>query len=390
MAPCGGVQEAPNELAALSGPTSPILELIGVISHNTAVDNSDIKSVFQPAQWLVDPNATDRLIGAGNNGDYIKALGALELSLEQALAQSTQLATDSATFAPVLTSVFAAKGEVQRVAGSFSIDKQTHTNGLIVDLISQPIDCIAMLQPSPGAPANGGGAKICSAIDPLLGKFPFSNNAQIQASLSEVDNAFAPETGVLWTTYATALKPFIVQTGPQLGAPYAQAPSPPQAVNPRFVTYFNRAAHVSNVLYGSGQKTAAFSFTLRFIPGNGVSNASLVVDGQKIQSGLSPQQFTWNGRNAQNTSLIYDNNETLPFQGPWSLFQMIRTAQISRSGVGYKLEYPINTSTTIAGHKVGGTTSSSKIATFELSGAGAELLVPDGFSGLSCVRPVAK
>jgi type VI secretion system protein ImpL len=387
VAPCGGVREAPKELAALSGNSSPILELLSVISHNTAVDDQAIKSIFQPAQSLVDPNATDKLIGAGN-ADYIKALGDLELALEQASAQSTQLATDAAAFAPVSAAVFSAKAQVQKAAGAFNIDRDTHTDALITGLISQPIDCVGRLQPSPGAPANGGGAKICSAIDPLLGKFPFASKAQAQASLPEVDSVFAPETGVLWTTYATALKPFLVQTGPQLGAPYAQAPNAPGQVNPRFVAYFNRAARVSSELYGTGQKTASFSFTLRFIPGSGVSNASIVVDGQKIQTGAGAQQFTWNGRNAQNTSLVYDNNEAFSFQGPWSLFQMIRTAQVSRSGAGYKLEYPINTSTTIAGHKVGGTTSSSKTATFELSGTGADLLVGDAFAGLSCVRPV--
>ena len=388
VAPCGGVREAPKELAALSGSTSPILELFSVISHNTAVDDQAIKTVFQPAQWLVDPNASDRLIGAGNNKDYITALSNLGLNLDQAVAQNPQIATDPAAFSQVAPLIVSAKGAVQQAAQAFNIDKDTHTEKLIADLMNQPIDCVGRLQPSPGAPANGGGAKICSAIDPLLGKFPFASKAQAQASLPEVDSVFAPETGVLWTTYATALKPFLVQTGPQLGAPYAQAPNAPGQVNPRFVAYFNRAARVSSELYGTGQKTASFSFTLRFIPGSGVSNASIVVDGQKIQTGAGAQQFTWNGRNAQNTSLVYDNNEAFSFQGPWSLFQMIRTAQVSRSGAGYKLEYPINTSTTIAGHKVGGTTSSSKTATFELSGTGADLLVGDAFAGLSCVRPV--
>jgi type VI secretion system protein ImpL len=383
VAPCGGVKEAPKELAALSGNTSPILELVGVISHNTAVGEPQIKSVFQPAQSLVDPNATDKLIGPGN-GDYIKALGDLELSLEQASAQSTQLATDSAAFAPVSAAVFNAKAQVQKAAGAFSIDRDTHTDALITGLISQPIDCVGRLQPSPGAPANGGGAKICAAIDPLLGKFPFANKAQSQASLPEVDSVFAPETGVLWTTYATALKPFLVQTGPQLGAPYAQAPNAPGAVNPRFITYFDHAARVSNLFYGTNQKTASFSFTLRFIPGNDVKSATFVLDKQKILTGTSPQQFTWNGSNAREAYVVYDNESSQPFEGTWALFQLVQLAQRTRLPSGsYRLEFPIDR--TFAGRKTG----ESKV-TFELSGPGAELLVGDAFAGLGCVRPVAK
>ena len=84
-------------------PSSPILELFGVISHNTAVDDPKIKSVFQPAQSLVDPNATDRLIG-GNNKPYIDALTNLAAALEP-LAQNPQSLTDPAAFAQVSQSL---------------------------------------------------------------------------------------------------------------------------------------------------------------------------------------------------------------------------------------------------------------------------------------------
>jgi type VI secretion system protein ImpL len=388
VAGCGGVKEAPKELAALSSPTSPILELFSVVSRNTAVADEQIKTVFQPTQWLVDPNASDRLIGAGNNKDYITALSNLGLNLEQAAAQSPQLLTDPAAFSSVAPLILNAKGTVKQAEQAFNIDKSTGVQKLVADLMNQPIECVSRLQPSPGAPANGGGAKMCDAITPLLSKYPFSNNQQVQASLQEVDAVFAPDTGALWTTYNTALKPFIIPAGSQPGAAYAPAPNAPQPVNPRFVLYFNRAAHVSSALYPAGQKSASFSFTLRFIPGGGVTSATLIVDGQKIASGASSQQFVWNARNAQSTSLVYDNTEAFAFQGPWSLFEMIRTAQASRSGSGYKLEYPINTNTTVAGHKVGG--GASKVATFELSGPGTDLLVGDGLSGLGCVKPVVK
>jgi type VI secretion system protein ImpL len=382
VAPCGSVKEAPKELAALSGSTSPILELFSVISHNTAVDYPDIKSVFQPAQWLVDPNATDRLIGAGNNKDYITALGNLGLNLDQLAAQNPQFATDPLAFAQVAPFLVSAKGSVQQAAQAFNIDKDTHTEKLVADLMSQPIDCVAKLQPSAGAPANGGGAKICSAIDPLLSKFPFASNAQSQASLPEVDSVFAPETGALWTTYAATLKPFLIQTGSQLGASYAQAPNPPQAVNPRFTNYFNRAAHVSYLLYGAGQKTASFSFKLQFIPGNDVKSATFVLDKQKILTGTTPQQFTWNGTNAREAYVVYDDKTSQTFDGTWALFQLVQMAQRTRISPGtYRLDFPIES--TFAGRKTG----ASKV-TFELSGPGAELLVGDAFTGLSCVRPV--
>ena len=69
---------------------------------------------------------------------------------------------------------------------------------------------------------------------------------------------------------------------------------------------------------------------------------------------------------------------------------MVRTAQITRTAGGYRLEYVINTATTVAGHTVGGTSAGTKIATFELSGPGADLLVSEGLSGLNCVTPAVK
>lgn len=382
VSPCGGLREAPNELAALSGPSSPILQLFSLVSHNTAVSDQTIKSVFQPTQVLVDPNATDRLIGAGNNKDYITALGSLGLTLDQTVKQNPAIGTDPAAFgAQIGPLILTAKGAVQTASQSFNPDKDTHTDKLVAALMSAPIDCVNAFAPSPGAAANGGGAKICSAIDPLLGKFPFSKNQQPQASLPEVDAVFAPDNGALWTTYAAMLKPFLIQTGPQSGAAYAQAPNPPQALNPRFVLYFNHAAHVSNSLYAPGQTNSSLSFNLRFLPGSGVKSANLVVDGQPVQSGST---FTWNGKTANSAFLTYDGNNVLQKSGTWALFELIRQAVITRTATGYHLDYRITID--VAGER----NDTGKVATFELSGPGADLLVGDAFTGLGCVRPAAK
>ncbi len=213
----------------------------------------------------------------------------------------------------------------------------------------------------------------------MLRKYPFNNNANARANLPEVDSAFAPETGVLWSTYNGPLKTVLVPQGPQ----YIAAPTAPGPVNPKFVAYFNRAAHISTTLYPPGQKAASFTFNLRFVPGGGVSSATFVVDGQRMAAAGNSQQFTWNAATAQSASLIYDGTPALPSQGTWSLFELVRTAQITQTAGGYRLDYIINTATTIQGRNTG-PGGATKTATFELSGPGAELLVGDGFIGLNC------
>jgi type VI secretion system protein ImpL len=379
--PCGGMREAPKLLNALAGPGSPILELFYVVSHNTAVNDQKIKTTFQPTQVLVDPNATDRLIGPGNQ-PYVTALGQLGLAIDSA-SSNPAVTTDAAAFAPVAQQVTAAKGAVVASSQGFNVDHEMGTEKTVVALMQAPIECVDRLAPSPGGAANGGGAKLCGAISPLLSKYPFSASSTAMATLPEVDTVFAPETGVLWATYNSILKTVLAQQGAQ----YGPAPSAPGPVNPRFLAYFNRAARISSSLYPNGQKAASFTFNLRFIPGGGVSSATFVVDGLRIPAGSNSQQFTWNGAGAQSASLIYDGVPALPFQGTWSLFQLVRTAQITRTAGGYRLDYIINTATTIAGHTTG-PGGATKTATFELSGPGADFLAGEGFAGLTCAAPV--
>ena len=378
---CNTLQDASAELDALSGPTSPILELMFTISHNTAVPNDAISKVFQPAQIVVDPNAKDRLTGPGNQ-PYLQALAALKGAVDLA-TPDPNVKKDQAAFQPVATAVAAAKGAVTPITLNFNVDpdRSRHTESVIRDRLLDPINCVDDQKPKAGGAANGAGQVLCANINSLLGKFPFASNVNAPpAALADVDKVFAPETGVLWTP---DLKTALVLSGTQ----YAPAPSAPGPVNPKFLPYINRAAHISSVLYPGGAKSATFTFNLRFIPGNGVSSATFVVDGQRMPAGSSSQQFTWNGASAQSASLIYDSTPALPYQGTWSLFQLVRTAQITRTAGGYRLDYNINTATTIQGHTAG-TSGAQRMVTFELSGPGADLLVPDGFTGLNCVAPV--
>ena len=209
------------------------------------------------------------------------------------------------------------------------------------------------------------------------------------ATVQEVDGLFAPDTGQVWSTYNSKLKPMIMQQGAQ----FVQAPTSPGPVNPRFINFFNRAWRLSSALYPNNAKSAAFTFNLRFIPGNGVSSGTIVMDGQKINSGSAPQAFNWNGATAQNASLLVDGIGALPSQGTWSVFQLVRRAQHSSTAVGYRLDYSIVSANaiTVQGQATSaGTSGSQRLATFELSGPAADILVGDAFAGAACVQPLPK
>jgi type VI secretion system protein ImpL len=381
---CTGLKDASTRLNALAAPASPILELFYVVSHNTAVSDAQIKSVFQPTQVLVDPNATDKLIGPGST-PYITALSNLAGAADLA-SQNPQATQDAAAFAPVQQQVVMANGAVQQASQAFNVDSQAHTETVVMNLMKAPIDCVGKLQPSPNQAVNGGAAQMCGVVNSMLGKYPFANSSNAMATVPEVDAALAPDTGLLWSTVKTKLQPIVLQQGAQ----YVAAPTAPGPVNPRFLAFLNRAAHVSSELYPNGAKSAAFSFNLRFIPGNGVSSATFVMDGQRMAAGSNTQTFSWTGATAQNASLLVDNLQALPSQGTWSVFQLVRSAQITRTAGGYRLDYIINNAITVQGRSASGTGGATRMATFELSGPGADFLAGEGFGGASCVLPLPK
>ncbi|MGA7523387.1 MAG: ImcF-related family protein [Acidobacteriaceae bacterium] len=385
---CASFSEATDRLNLLADPNSPLLELFYTISRNTAVSDDAISSTFQPAHALVDPNTADRLVGPGNQ-DYIRALGALSTQLG-IWTKNPAAAGDPTTFAPVLQAAGDAGNAAQQTAQAFKVlgvNAHTRIDGKLLQLMQSPVQCVDRLAPKPGAAANGGAGKICEALRPLLSRFPFAPNSTIPASLAQVDAVFAPDSGVLSSVDNAVLKPYLLQQG----SAYVANPAAPQPVNPRFAGYFSRLARLSAELYPAGQKSATFSFTLHFLPGNGVSTATWIVDGQRIAAGSASQTFTWNGASAHTASLEFDGQQGPSYQGTWALFQLVRTGtHIAAVAGGYRIDYPIDTATTIAGHTVNQSASSRKMASFVISGPGAEILASSDFSGLACVGDVVR
>jgi len=375
---CGSIKEAPDKLNALAGPESPILEFFYTVSSNTAVADPQIKAIFQPAQVLVDPNATARFIGPGNT-NYVNAL----LSLSGAVNQFNQNPDTSRD--PLNAAVSSAGLAVQQTAQAFNVDSQMHTEKAVISLLESPIKCAT---PPPPPPPPGPPPTLCT----VLGKFPFValTKAQAsrdltnseQASLEEVNALFTPGTGRLWAYYNDNLKQWLVLQGTQ----YVLAPNAAGHVGDAFARFFNRVAGISSALYPSGATIAGFNFTLRFLPSKGIENATLVVDGQRISSGSTLQQFRWNAAVAHQASLAYNTAEALQFQGTWALFQLVGMAHVTRTAGGLQLEFPIE----VSGRPSILPDGTPEVVRFELSGPGAEVLAPGGLSGQPCVASVIK
>jgi type VI secretion system protein ImpL len=380
---CGGLQDAAGRLNTLSGSSSPLLQLFYTISHNTAVSDAHIKATFQPAQVLVDPNSPDKLIGGGN-GPYTGALLKLSSAIDQVATQVRQnpaSATDPAAYIPINAAVTDAKLAANSAAQTFTPDDpQLKIGSSILHLMQDPIECASKLPPSPGAAVNGKGADLCKAMNPVLAKFPFNPNSTTMATVPEVNQIFAPETGAIAVQMNTTFKPFFVLQNGQ----YVAAPNAPQPPNSRFAQFVTHAAQATAKLYPPGSQNPSFSFAPHFLPSKGITTASIQVDGQKIPNGSS---YTWNGATAREATVFYDASQGRDYQGTWAIFELVKIGQPAKSPAGVRVNFPIIT--TFAGEKVD-PNAPTTVVNFELTGPGAELFLPGYFSGLSCVPTVVK
>ena len=178
---CAGLRDASMRLNALSGPASPLLELFYTVSHNTAVADNKIKSVFQPAQVLVDPECHRQADRPGERALRHRA-GQPGRGYRPGLGKSPG-AHRCYRVCPHRAADRHGERSVQQASQAFNVDPQTHTEATVAALLKSPIECVQRMAPTPGGAANGGGAKVCAAINALLGKFPFAPNSTVMANL---------------------------------------------------------------------------------------------------------------------------------------------------------------------------------------------------------------
>lgn len=371
--------DASAKLTVLAGNTSPLLALIYTVSHNTAVASPQIADVFQPAQALVPPDSQDRYIAPGNT-PYVTGLLSLQGSVAQ-VAQAPGGATDPAAGMPIISAATSAHMSARQTAQAFRIDPQGHTDARVLSLMEDPITSTEALVRGLGpAQANAGGKAFCSAYNQTFAKFPFTLTSTTQATPAEITALLQPGTGSLWQFYNANLKTLLIP----LGAQYGPAPGAPMQVTPGFTRFFNRVATISSDFFPTGATAPSLNFTMRHIPTKGIQNASLTIDGQTLNVSSASKQFTWNSQTAHQAQLSA-NNLPLQMQGTWAIFELVNKAHVLRGPGGAQLTFPLEVSGTPINFE-----GTPLVVQFELSGPGADVLIPGSLSGLHCVPEVAR
>ena len=368
----GGVKDAARRLGTLAGHQSPLLAFLSLASTNTAVPDTTVSVIFQPAQSIVAPGATDKLVGEGN-ASYMQALAQLQSAVDQ--AANAPPGTGEPAAQAAAGQAAQAKLAVRQLAQSFRLDPQGGVDRSVERLLEAPIAHVEpMLRGVGAAEMNARGRDFCAAVRPLLAKYPFTPTSTVPAPVAEVHAMFRPETGSLWQ-FADELQKVVVRRGDQ----FVRAQGATSEPNPAFLAFLNRAAIFSDAVYRNGM-----SFTIKPMLNNDVKQMTVTIDGQTARwqgDRINPGQFSWLGMpNGEARITARMNNQDVAvaaFQGPWAAFQLFHAAASWRS----------NGATQTAEWDVAGR---PRVSLEIVPRGGQAVMRRDYFNGFGCVSQVAR
>jgi type VI protein secretion system component VasK len=192
--------------------------------------------------------------------------------------------------------------------------------------------------------------------------------------LQEVQDLFRPQ-GTLWS---------LVQG--KFGATLQRQNSMWAGTGPPgFLLFLNRAQQFADTLFPNNSPNVHLTYSLRRLPGNGIEQATLIIDGQTLVETGSAQQFVWQGRDSSVSLAVTVAGQKYPaesYQGPWALFEFFDSAEKWTGVNPATLDWPIKYQVKIGKHQVGET--SVPAVQYELNTQGSQVFKRDFLNSLRC------
>ena len=325
--------DADKKLQKLTGPTSPLLELLYFISHNTDPAPTDVKLPFAAVQAVEPPGPADKLPDhyiVPPNKEYVEALGKLQTDIH-ALAQNPG-APDPAQLTQAGNSADLASQAVTKVVASVQVDQQFGNQDQVRRLLQEPIKNVeALLKRGPLDIVNGSGKSYCAAFAAAASKYPFDPNSLQDLSMDQLYAIFGPTSDAL-KKLKDDVKPFTLMVGNRY-APNAQAAVKPSA---NFLNFLNRVTALSEALYPTGSLPPKFSYTLKLLPSN-LEGVVLKIGSDTLSGEGTQHTFVWTGA-GEDVLVTSKSGDVLDsFLGsPWAAFKFVAKAHQLGGG---KLEW---------------------------------------------------
>jgi type VI secretion system protein ImpL len=328
------LDDAARRLNILAGPTSPLLGVVRLVAMNTSfplpkpgepsifdkglqklglgttkakadkasdqvqhfivgdtrMTTGDLAKLFQPVSFTTPPE-TDRLVN-DNDAEYVKGLRTLQQSLD-ALARAS--AAERMTAIPqARTALVQAHAARAALADKFLDVGNEGLNRQLADLLDQPIRLADPVIPQNTEAFSGGKknaelAQFCKEMLPILSKYPFNPNSQVDATLNDVSKAFSPTDGLVWKYVEKSAADLAVRKGSEwIPNPALQG----MKVAPELLIFLGRAQQLTNVFFAEGGMIQAkVKYVLRPVPGQTIA-IRLTLDGSELSS-QNPLQKTF-------------------------------------------------------------------------------------------------
>lgn len=371
------VRDAATKLGTLSANRSPLLELLKIVSANTA-QAGEAAAIFQPAQAVVPANTGDTLV-AGPNQGYVNGLIGLQTSMGQLASTGIQ---DQNAVGQVRSSVASATNTTLTMANAFRPDTGGDVDQTVKSLLLAPIrNADSIVNAMGPAELNGQGKALCASFRQFASLYPFNPSSTQEANIQDV-NRFFGAGGTLASFYDQSLKNFVQRQG----SDYVPNPTGNIHINPAFLGFFTHAMRFSESVYG-GTSQPQLHFTLRPAAIDGLDKVSLDLTGQQVQSPGSAVAFTWRGSDLDHITMTGNSNITLvSYPGPWAVFHFFYEADHTEPhGNVYTSVWIPKTSGQPM--KIGGKNVTVR---YDVDMQGAAPILQKGYlQGLKCVADVA-
>jgi type VI secretion system protein ImpL len=369
--------EAAAKLETLTSASSPMLELLWFISHNTKVPDGAISDVFAPVQAVVS-SAPDRglptVLRSPATDPYTKALSDLREAL-------SLLAKSSGTPDPsgALRAGESAKTAADILAGN-KVDEQYHIPNSLDRVLKEPIvDAEIAAGGSGKAPLNGGGKSFCGQLEAAQRHFPFNPHGP-DLPIEQLNALLAPGSGQL-AALTAKLAPYVTRQG----STYFANDSGSIKISPQFLNFFNRVSALSDALYPPGSTSPRVAYILKQTDTNMEQLASKI-GSQSLTGNGQQQSLVWTGAGedvAVTTKGVVVESDT----GPWSAFHFFSNGNPASKGMAiYDLSFVYKQSNgqdvIVKGKK--------QFWSYQLQFSGSNPLNLFSFSNLGCVSTVAR
>lgn len=313
---------------------------------STSPNNGVIAQEFASIHSLVTPREDNQNLSLLDN--YLNSLGDIRTRFNN-ISRSGDIGPDALLFASQTLSPDGSElsQSLQILDEQILSQANTEMKQIVRPILSKPLTASfnMLLDPTKTEINKVWQAQVYKPfVDNLQGKYPFTANANMQATPAEIGQFFGND-GYVAKFVNETLSPFIIRRGDQISSKIWNGSG--LGLNPKFVADFGRyfmnytGNSNSNNASGSTSSNNRTTFQIMPLPVSGLTEYTIVIDGQQLRYRMGTQAWTtfvWPNPTSQPGASIrakdYDGKDYIVFEeaGNFGVEKLINQAKRTEIG----------------------------------------------------------